>query len=274
MSFNFKFIDFSFAPEEFIVEEIGLNGTIFEVDEAFDEGKKEDQTLEKDYFTHFVLQKQSWNTAQALGALARFLYIKPSRFNFAGTKDRNALTTQLCSAFALPPEKLLNSNGRVRDLQINGAWKARGKVKLGDLNGNRFTITLTKENWGGIPPITSRIKVKAYSTKFLFPNFFGPQRFGTLRKNTAEVGRLVLREEFEQAVFNYLTFSEGEKDEESVQARKRLAEEKDFAKALGYFPRHLKYERILLEHLSKTPRDFVGALQNLPRPLLLMFIHH
>ncbi|HIH19969.1 TPA: tRNA pseudouridine(13) synthase TruD [Candidatus Micrarchaeota archaeon] len=270
---KFEFVNFSFKPEEFLVEEIGADGTLFELDKAFALGKGEDQALERDYFTHFVLQKREWNTAQALGALARFLHIKHLRFNFAGTKDRNALTTQLCSVFALPPDRLEQAKGRVKDVQINGSWKARGKVKLGDLQGNRFTITPTAENCAGLMPIASRVLVKAHSAKFLFPNFFGLQRFGSIRHNTAEVGRHILREEFEAAVMNYLAFSEGERDEESVAARKRLAEEKDFAKAGEYFPRHLKYERMLLEHLAQNPKDFVGALGKFPRSLLLMFIH-
>jgi tRNA pseudouridine13 synthase len=78
---------------------------------------------------------------------------------------------------------------------------------------------------------------------------------------------------FEGAVLNYLSFSEGERDEESVAARKRLEGEKDFAQALEFFPRHLKYERLLLEHLALHPHDFVGALQKMPRHLVLMFIH-
>ena len=83
----------------------------------------------------------------------------------------------------------------------------------------------------------------------------------------------LLKGDFEGAVLNYLSFSEGEKDEESVNARKRLEKEKNFAEALAYFPRHLKYERMLLEHLASHPNDFVGALQKFPRHLALMFIH-
>jgi len=261
--------EFSFKPEEFVVEEITLDGSVFEVGTAVE---TKGEALEKDYFTRFVLEKREWNTEQALRELAFFLHVKPSRFNYAGTKDRNAITTQLCSVFALPPERLLQANGKIKDLRINGAWVSRGKVKLGDLQGNRFAVALNEQNCG-VKPDAQKILAKAASSNFLFPNFFGLQRFGSLRKNTAEVGGFLLKGDFQGAVWNYLAFSEGEKDEESVAGRKRLAEEKDFAKALEYYPRHLKYERLLLEHLAKSPNDFVGALGKMPRHLVLMFIH-
>ena len=261
--------EFSFKPDEFVVEEITLDGSIFEVGAAVE---KAGEALEKNYFTRFVLEKKEGNTEQALRELAFFLHVKPSRFNYAGTKDRNAITTQLCSVFALPLERLLQANGRVKDLRINGAWVSKEKVRLGDLQGNRFTLILNEENCG-VKPDAQKIFAKVESAGFLFPNFFGLQRFGSLRRNTAEVGGFLLKGDFQGAVWNYLAFSEGEKDEESVAGRKRLAEEKDFANALGYFPRHLKYERMMLEHLAKSPNDFVGALGKMPRHLVLMFIH-
>ncbi|MEM4255239.1 MAG: tRNA pseudouridine(13) synthase TruD [Candidatus Norongarragalinales archaeon] len=269
MNGSFRFIEFSFKPEEFVVEEIAADGSIFEVDKPV---QKQSELLQKNFFTRFVLQKKAWNTEQALHSLASFLHAKPSRFNYAGTKDRNAITTQLCSAFAIPPDRIMQANGRIKDLRINGAWVSSKKVRLGDLQGNRFTITLNEENCG-VKPDAAIILAKAQSHGFVFPNFFGLQRFGSLRKNTAEVGGFLLKGDFQGAVLNYLSFSEGEKDAESVAARKTLAEEKNFADALAHFPKHLKYEHMMLEHLAKSPNDFVGALGRMPRHFVLMFIH-
>ncbi|NUN11877.1 tRNA pseudouridine(13) synthase TruD, partial [Candidatus Micrarchaeota archaeon] len=82
-----------------------------------------------------------------------------------------------------------------------------------------------------------------------------------------------LKNNFAGGVDNFLCFSEGERDEEAVSARKRLAEEKDYSAALEYFPKHLKYERILIDHLSKYKNDYAGAVNKLPRNLQLLFIH-
>ncbi len=263
-------MNFDFKPEEFIVEEITLDGTLLELSKQINLGKAEDQVLERDYFTHFVLEKRNWNTMQALQAISRLLHVKPKRFDFAGTKDRNALTTQLCSAFCIPPQRI--TSARLKDMAVNGAWKSREKMRLGDLAGNRFTITLTEENCG-LDANARAIEEKLAANNFLYPNFFGAQRFGSLRKNTAIVGRFLIQGDFAGAVENYLTDSSGEKDEVAVQARARLAKEKNYAQALEYFPQYLKYERMLLEHLAACPNDYAGALSRFPRHLQLMFVH-
>ncbi|MBI5229373.1 tRNA pseudouridine(13) synthase TruD [Candidatus Micrarchaeota archaeon] len=257
---------FEFAPEEFIVEEITKEGLVLELDKQIE--KEGDGNLEKDYFTHFILQKREWNTLQALSAISRALHIGAKRLNFAGTKDRNAITTQLCSAFAVPSEKILSL--KIKDIQINGAWKEKEKVRLGDLLGNRFTITLSKENCGKNVE-AEKIKKNASKNNYCIPNYFGQQRFGSMRGNSHLIGKLMLQGKYEEAVLNFLCFP-GD-DKLGAEARKQLEKEKDFAAALGYFPRHLKYERTILGQLAKNPRDFIGAFRKLPRTLQLIFIH-
>ncbi len=254
-----------FKPQEFVVEEIVLDGSVIKRDSAF---QRPDSETEKKWHCRFALQKTGWTTNDALRALARAVHAKPSRFSFAGAKDRNAVTTQLCSGFCVEPKALLNA--RVKDLRVLGAWKEKEKIRLGDLKGNRFTITLTKEN-AGIQPDPEKIRERAAQGRY--PNFFGSQRFGSVRKNTALVGLKLLRGETRDAVMNYLTFTEGEKSVEAVEARERLAKEGDYGAALEYFPRWLKNERFMLEWLAKNENDSAGALRCLPRGLQLLFVH-
>ncbi len=281
---------FDFSPEEFIVEEIAQNGVVLEVGkqfsasdfEALRTAKSDAATLEQNaglhrgqWFSWFVLEKREWNTSQALGSIGSRMGVSKKRFDCAGNKDRNAITVQLCSAFAIEPARILGV--RVKDVKINGVFLASSKVRLGDLQGNRFTITLTERNCGKTPD-ASAIGEKARSSDFLFPNFFGSQRFGSLRSNTAQVGELLLKNDLEGAVMNYLCFTGGEEaDSEretgATDARKKLFEERDFEKALSYFPKHLKFERELLAHLAKHPKDFAGALRMFPRHVLLLFVH-
>ncbi len=262
-------------PSEFIVEEILPDGTVLEVGKSYgpgkdvELGKPEDQALERDYFTHFVLQKTDWNTMQALDALAFQMHVKPGRFNFAGTKDKRAVTVQRCSAFAMTPERILPA--KIKDLVILGAWKATDKVKLGHLAGNRFTITLTEANCGQ-QVTAAKLKERAETLDFRIKNFFGRQRFGSLRGNTAKVGEKMLAGDFEAAVWEYVA-GEGPEPENFAQARAQLRQEKDFAAAVGYFPGPLKYEKTLLRHLTDHPSDFVGALRKLPSNLQLMLVH-
>jgi len=244
-----KFREYSFAAEEFVVEEITRDGVVLEAGKPANLGAAEDASLERDYFARFVLEKRNWNSMQALAEIARRLHAHPKRFDFAGTKDRNALTVQQCSAFAIQPERLLALE--IKDIEILGAWKSKNKVRLGELAGNRFTITLTSENCGTpkVTPSAKKIAAKAKKLRYVFPNYFGSQRFGSMRGNAALVGAALLKKDFED------------------KSRER------FAKALDYFPRFLKYERTLLEHLSRSPRDYAGAFSRFPRHLQLLFVH-
>ncbi|MBI4406366.1 tRNA pseudouridine(13) synthase TruD, partial [Candidatus Micrarchaeota archaeon] len=205
---------FSFQPEEFIVEEITLDGEVLE------SGKKiEKNGVENGKFCHFVLEKKLWNTSQALNAIARFLRVGRKRFNSAGTKDRNAITVQLVSMFAGKPEQLLSI--KVKDLHINGAWSDDKKLELGDLLGNRFTIALTEKNCGE-KISAEKIEQNVRRNNYAIPNFFGSQRFGSLRQNSHLVGKLLLQENWREACLNFLTYTdEIERNREAVEARKR-----------------------------------------------------
>lgn len=257
---------FSFQPEEFIVEEISLDGTVLEM------GKKVERTgVENGKFCHFIMEKRLWNTAQALNAIAFRLHISRTRFNAAGAKDRNAITVQLVSVFAGKPEHLLSA--KVKDIKINGAWLANEKLDLGVLLGNRFTLILNEQNLG--KQVTAdEIEKNAAKNGGAFPNLFGSQRFGSLRMNSHLVGKLLLQENWRDAALNFLTYTdEIERNKEAVDARKKLAAELDFKAALNYYPGHLKFERTLIGHLAQNNNDYVGALRKLPRHTLLLFLH-
>jgi tRNA pseudouridine13 synthase len=265
---------FHFQPEEFIVEEILENGEILEVDRPF---KKQDEPLKNSnhFFSHFILQKRLWTTNNAIRNIADRLHINSSRMNFAGNKDRNALTTQLCSAFAISPAQMTSFN--LRDIRILGAWVANEKITIGDLAGNRFTIILNETNVGKteFKKITKKkIEAKLKKANFAIPNYFGEQRFGSARKNTAAVGKYLIQGKFKEAILNYLCYTdEGEHDEWASAARKQLEKEMNFQTALHYFPHFLKIERTLLGHLSRLPNDYLGAFRQLHRSLQLLFIH-
>jgi tRNA pseudouridine13 synthase len=233
-------------PEDFIVEEIDFTGRVLKLNEKI-AGKNEGGD-----YTLFILQKRNWNTLQALNVIAKALKRSKKSFSSAGNKDRNAITVQLCSVYKVKPEELLNL--KIKDIQINGAWTSKEKIVMGKLKGNNFIITFNKN-----------IKKK----ELLIPNEFGQQRFGSMRKNTDKIGKLMVQGKFKEAVMNYLCVG----DDIAKKQRAKLKKEKDFKKALEYYPKFLRYERLMIQHLSQTPNDFVGALRKMPRTLQLLFIH-
>ncbi len=253
------------VAEDFIVEEIALNGTVLEIGKQCTREELGLPEASQDAkFTVFIMQKTNWNTIQALKVLAKRLGRGIKSAGFAGTKDRTSVSTQLCSMFGVKPEQMLGMH--MKDISVNGAWSSDNEVKLGDLSGNRFTITVRE------PRSIENIDKINNELGGIFPNYFGEQRFG-FRNNNVEIGIDIIRGDFRSAVTRFLTDSTNEKNEDAIAARKRLAEEQDYRKAAEYFPDYLKYERQLLEQLSMHPSDFAGALRKMPRSLALMFVH-
>jgi tRNA pseudouridine13 synthase len=175
------------------------------------------------------------------------------------------------SASGIRKDDLLALN--IKDIRINGAWNANERVHMGGLLGNRFTIRVRESNEKDFSVLRSRSEAVAAELGNKFPNYFGEQRFGSSRKNTYQIGLKLLKGEIEDAVLSFLHDTEGETNTEARLARKELQETGNYAAAMNTFPRHLRLERSMIAQLSKRPDDFAGALRQLPRSTLLIFVH-
>jgi len=255
--------EFSGEAEDFLVEETARDGVVLEIDKTISRAGEPDGD-----FAHFVLQKKNWNTLQAIREIAKKLRMSHKRFGYTGNKDRKTISTQLISVFKCDGEALLALS--IKDIKINGVWRAREKIELGNLLGNRFRIRIKKIK---MARAEKRVREIYAELGGLFPNYYGAQRFGSVRANTHLVGREIVRGNFKAAVMCYLAYVNEDEMKEARRARKELAETNDFRLALRNFPSHLKYERVMLHHLSEHPNDYVNALRALPRGLSLLFVH-
>jgi tRNA pseudouridine13 synthase len=104
------------------------------------------------------------------------------------------------------------------------------------------------------------------------PNFFGHQRFGTKRAITHLVGKQIVKGNWKKAAFTYLAKPSKFEHPESRQARQQLWKTRDFTEAFRNFPFQLQQERMMLSHLAKHSRDFVGAFRRLPTKLCQLFV--
>jgi len=250
------------APEDFLVEEILDDGTQLEL------GKPFSYTDESEgRFTRFVLEKRDWSATSAISEIAKRLYTNHKNFSVAGNKDKVATSIQLASASGIQKSAVVSL--KIKDISIRGAWVAKDKVRIGSLLGNRFTIKIKD----AVPGAGERVKEIESDLGGVFPNYFGSQRFGSTRKNTHEIGLKLLKNDFENAAISYICDSEGEKNDEARLARQQLRTDLDFNRALNYFPKHLRLERSMVAYLSKNPGDYLGSFKQLPRGMLLLFIH-
>ncbi len=256
--------DIKMSPEDFLVEEITEKFRVLNLNERF---SKKDLGIEvedndKNVFCMFVMQKREWNTVQALKEIAKKVRRSFKSVGFAGTKDRNAITTQLCSIYGADPEEVQRVS--IKDIKINCTWKVDYPIHLGELEGNRFHVSMRN--------VKGKLEDTYFNKYKIFPNYFGKQRFGS-RNNNVSVGLRLLKGEFEKAAMTFLVDTNNELNQEAIDARTRLEEERDFEKALQYFPKYLKYERVMINYLSKFEGNYANALRRLPRQLLMMFVH-
>ena len=148
----------------------------------------------------FHLSKQSTDTAQIFGQLARVLSVHNSKFHVAGTKDRRAITTQKVCVSWVTAKKLLSAMKGIRNgnnVKVGNFSYEKEDIELGDLQGNLFTIILRN-----IEDSIEDIEKSLNSLKEVgFINYFGHQRFGTSSSvKTSDIGLALIKSQWKTAV--------------------------------------------------------------------------
>lgn len=230
-------------------------------------------------FTAANITLTNWETNRFIGKLAKACGISRNRIFFAGTKDKRAVTKQVFIIDA-PQNKV--AKVEIPDVEIEIMGRTHQKIGFGNHKGNRFTIVArgcchpdgspmtNSEAMGKIAHIEALMKEEL--GEGLFPNWIGPQRFGSGRPVTPVVGRHVIANDWESAVMSYLSM-EGDENEDVSNFRKKIREEGISEDALEIIPHWLGFERDMLKHLLGNPDDFIGAFRKLPNNLQLMTVH-
>ncbi|XP_031248960.1 multisubstrate pseudouridine synthase 7-like isoform X1 [Pistacia vera] len=238
-------------------------------DNPFDSRGSENWPEHQGKFLRFHLYKENKDTQEALGLIGKMLGIQSRSFGFAGTKDKRAVSTQRVTVFKQRASRLAALNKRLIGIQVGDFCYVKEGLLLGQLQGNRFTVTLR----GVVANSEDVIKASANSLGRLgFINYFGLQRFGSGSVPTQLVGATLLRGEWKAAVSMILDPREGERNEIS-KAREYYKETDDIDGTLRKLPRHLVAERAILQCLKKCPGNFLQALKAIPRTLRMMYVH-
>jgi tRNA pseudouridine13 synthase len=241
-------------PEDFIVNEIFSFPT-----------KKENGN-----FTIAEIYSKNWETNNLVRELSKRLHISRKRISFAGTKDKRACSTQLMSFYKVTRGKL--SDIKIKDVEIKNIFSSDKPIKIGDLYGNKFEITLKNIN-KDVKPKQIQNTISYLEKNCGFPNFYGVQRFGIMRPITHIVGKYIINGDFKKAIMSYIANPIKGENEDTYKLRDELEKSHDFSKALKSYPPSLNFEKAILNKLVIDPEDFVGALKELPKNLLIMFVN-
>ena len=231
--------------------------------------------------TVFRATLRGWDTNDFADALSTKLGISRERVSWAGTKDKRAVTTQLFSVRAVAPEEL----PEVRDAEIEPLGRAGRPVLFGDLAGNAFEIRVREpDHPEHAPAVASDLRAFAGHDRddpdapVGVPNFFGHQRFGSLRPITHRAGLEIVRGDWEAAVLSYVTTTSEAEPADTREAREWIAETRDWAGAVERLPGRLRYERAMCHALADAdgdpgPEAFRGALETLPTNLQRLLVN-
>ncbi|XP_034945615.1 uncharacterized protein Pus7 [Chelonus insularis] len=220
-------------------------------------------------YCEFILHKVNIDTMNALNEIAIHLHLKPNTFNYAGTKDRRASTSQWVSLRRVAPTDILRAAKKVRGVFVGNFKFVDKKLELGSLKGNRFTIALRNVT----APDEEIDKAMTSLRDNGFINYYGLQRFGTVADiPTHDIGKALLQAKWEEAVDLILKPRDGDQHD-LAEARETYSTTKDAGAALQKIQRRDKIEAKLLEGLKKNGTNLQGALDFLPRNTRLMYIH-
>lgn len=260
-------------------------------------------------YLHFTLYKENKDTMEIVGFLGSKLNCGSKGFGFAGTKDRRACTAQRVCVRRQTAERMQGFNRHLFNAAIGDFEYRNNELKLGDLKGNEFTITLRDchfESENDLD-ISQRVKLanevvsKAISdfSEKGFINYYGLQRFGSFAASTDAIGRKMLQDDLKGAVEDLLAYSDvalaaaegtdvdspilvSQDDRNRAQALHLWKTTGAGNTALDLLPRKFTAERNIIQHLSsrnsKNGRrdrqtDYQGALMTIPRNLRLMYVH-
>jgi tRNA pseudouridine13 synthase len=202
--------------------------------------------------TFFEIQKTGVATFEALRIIAQALHVPANNIGYAGLKDARAITRQVLSVHNVPPGDVLALD--LPSIRVLWARRHRKKLKIGHLQGNRFTIRIRGVEKSAMPTCQAILDVLVRRG---VPNYYGPQRFGR-RGDSARLGQAVVRRDEAAFVHAFLGGPHPREGELVQEARTRF-DAGQWPAALSLFPSSMADERRALQALIQAKGDYRRA---------------
>jgi tRNA pseudouridine13 synthase len=131
-------------------------------------------------FAYYRLSKRGYSTQKAVETVARAFHKRLKYVNFAGNKDKHAVTEQSISILHGPARSLEREG-----IKLEFLGRGRERINLGDLEGNEFEITVRNIGKGPDKPKC-------------VPNYYDTQRFG-MKLDNHKTGKLIVQKGYREA---------------------------------------------------------------------------
>uniref|UniRef100_F6PJM3 Pseudouridylate synthase 7 homolog n=1 Tax=Ciona intestinalis TaxID=7719 RepID=F6PJM3_CIOIN len=222
-------------------------------------------------YCKFVLYKENIATMDAVNLILKKLNLRHARcFQYAGNKDKRGVTVQEVTT-SISPERLVPVNQILSNIRVGNLVSCKTAKRLGDLNGNQFSIVI--RNTLDIEESDLKAAIKSFSqTGFI--NYFGMQRFGTNNVPTYEIGKSIISSRWEETVDLILSSCFKDCSEETINLIRNWREENNAKKAFDKLNRRSSFEGYLLLGISHFgPKQLVQSLARIPRNTRMLYLH-
>lgn len=147
----------------------------------------------------------------------------------------------------------------------------KDKLRLGDLEGNRFQIAIREIDFSQKEYIIQRITSLQRSG---FINYFGLQRFGSRDTLTHHIGIKLLNSQWDEAI-ELLMCPQPDDRQDIIEAREAWSLEKDASKALSLLPKFCTAERCVMNFFKDNPKSnsYLSAISKIPRSMRTLYVH-
>jgi tRNA pseudouridine13 synthase len=210
-----------------------------------------------------VLCKRGLSTLEASWILERL----GVRVTYWGIKDAEASSCQFVIVKCLRGITLDRPVSRELCLYPLGDVGVDLIPRKHQLSGNLFEVVL-RHSTVDPSPILQHIELSA---RLSYLNYFGYQRFGTVRPISHLVGKAIAIGDYLEAL-NILIGFRSDFESPTASTARKLFSEGDFEGALRTFPRRFIVERSVLRKYIETADPRRAILQGLPRGMVRFFV--
>ena len=241
------------SPEDFVVEEVLEGGVVVSTS-----GVELQQRPGPWLWVHVV--KRNVDTLKLINTLRRSLKLRKFDVGIGGIKDTRAVTSQIISLFGVNAEDL----PKIPGVEFKRAWRMDSPISPSRIEGNKFTVIVRDTDVG------CAARTLEVLSSMPLPNYYGYQRFGTVRPVSHLLGKALIRrdaEEFLRVMFCQVF----EAESPAAREARELACRGDYLAALSKMPKSMLEERALLKALA-SGRDPWNAIMAIPRDILKIYV--
>ncbi len=253
-------LEFKKSPKSFKVYEVYLDGTVVSLELC---GSEQSKTQGR--FTYFIMCKEGIDTFYAIYLLKQLFR---AGIGYAGLKDSESYSCQLISVDS-KYLKGIEKHYKFNNITLCFYKYSDYPLMRGHLLGNVFKVFSKFKKYNA--DIIDRINNvrNCLKDKYLV-NYYGHQRFGTIRPTTHLIGKAIINKDWYEAV-RIIAGTPTSYESDIVRSAREEFELGNYYRALHLFPPEYWIERRVCRamHISKDP---FKAVKSLPKDILQFYV--